>query len=76
MNKETREKNKYLKYKVDLVGTMRTLPIGKPILFSCKEAGCFSSAQSAASRLSRGEGTTFNLSTDDNGATYTITRLS
>lgn len=75
MNNETTEKGKYLVRKISVTKTMRNLPIGKSIKFKAREYGPLSSARSAATRMAQsGEGE-WKVTTDDNGTTYTITRL-
>lgn len=67
--------NRYIVKKVSLTETFRRIPAGKPIVFDCREAGTFGSAKAAVSRLnSAADREVYTISTDDNGATYTILR--
>lgn len=67
--------NRYLVKKVSLTETFRRIPAGKPIVFDCRESGSFGSAKAAVSRLNTAaEKEVYSISTNDNGATYTIIR--
>lgn len=69
------ERNQYLVRKVSIIDTLRNLPVGKPIMFDCREAGPLNSAYSAVNRLkSKGEGE-WRVNPNDNGAHYIITRM-
>lgn len=68
--------NKYLVKKVSVMDTFRNLPVGEPVTFDCREVGSYGSAISAVSRLNAAAKTdTYKVSTEDNGATYTVLRL-
>jgi len=70
------QQNSFIVRKVSMIDTLRNLPVGKPVEFSCREVGYLNTAYSAANRLeSKGEGE-WRIEPHDNGAHYTVTRLS
>lgn len=67
--------NKYLVKKVSITDTLRRIPTGKPVVFDCREAGSMASAKAAVSRLNAAaQKEVYTISSEDNGATYTVTR--
>lgn len=67
--------NRYLVKKVSITDTLRNIPSGMPVLFDCREAGPMASAKAAVSRLNAAAGNeVYTISSEDNGATYTIFR--
>lgn len=67
-------KNCYIVKKVALTETFRNIPVGQSVLFDCREAGLYSSAKAAVSRLNASVGhEAYSITTDDNGVTYTVT---
>lgn len=67
--------NRYLVKKVSITDTLRNIPKGKPVRFDCREAGPMASAKAAVSRLNSAAGKEiYTISSDDNGATYSILR--
>lgn len=69
------EENRYIVKKVSLIDTLRGLPIGKPVIFDCREVGSFGTVNATRCRLiNNGEGD-WRLETSDNGVHYTVTRL-
>lgn len=67
--------NCYLVKKVSITDTLRNIPVGKPVLFDCREAGPMASAKSAVSRLNGSANKeVYSISSKDNGATYEILR--
>lgn len=70
------EEKSYIVRKVSMADTFRNLPVGKPVCFDCREVGPIATAYSAANRLRHvGEGD-YRIQPHDNGARYTVTRLS
>lgn len=67
-----KSKNPYVVMVVSVMDTMKNLPIGRPVLFDCRELGPIQSVRSAASRLRNSM--KFDITTEDNGATYTVLR--
>lgn len=73
--KEIPQQNSFLVKRVSLVDSFKALPIGKPVTFDCREAGPMSSARSTVCRLNSAAGKeVFTIATEDNGATYQVTR--
>jgi hypothetical protein len=67
--------NNYIIKKVSIVDTFRNMPIGKPMLFDCREFAKMTAAASAVSRLNITAGKKiYSISTEDNGITYTVLR--
>jgi hypothetical protein len=67
--------NSYIVKKVSITETLRNIPVGKLVLFDCKEAGSMGSAKAAVSRLNASAGKeVYRITSDDNGATYKIVR--
>lgn len=76
MSNKTANKNDYLVTKVSIIDTMRNMPYNKQIEFDAITCGPMTSARSAATRLAQaGEGK-WNVTSDTNGATYSIIRIS
>lgn len=74
--KEIASKNKYLVRRVSLTDSIRSIPIGTPVTYECREAGSMASAKSAVSRLNKAAGKEkYKITSTDNGVTYTVTRL-
>ena len=67
--------NCYLVKKMSITDTLRNIPVGKPVLFDCREAGPMASAKAAVSRLNGSANKeVYSISSKDNGATYEILR--
>lgn len=67
--------NNYIVKKVSITETLRNIPVGKPVLFDCREAGSMASAKTAVSRFNTAAGKeVYTISSEDNGATYKILR--
>lgn len=65
--------NCYLVKKVSITDTLRNIPVGKPVLFDCREAGSMASAKSAVSRLNKAAGReVYKITSADNGVTYSV----
>lgn len=76
MGERLEEKNKYIVKKVSIIDTMRKMPFEKPIELDAIECGPMSTARSAATRLAQyGEGK-WDVTSNNNGVTYTIIRKS
>lgn len=69
------EENKYIVKKISVMDTLRNLPVGKPVIFDCRELCAYGTALSAVCRLNSANADSYRLITDDNGVTFTITRL-
>lgn len=60
--------------KVAITDTLRNIPKGKTITFDCREVGTMASAKAAVSRLNTAAGKEiYTISSDNNGATYSVT---
>jgi hypothetical protein len=67
--------NNYIVKKVSITETLKNLPVGKPVLLDCREAGSMASAKSAVCRLNAAAGKeVYTISTEDNGATFRVLR--
>jgi hypothetical protein len=67
--------NHYIVKKVSITETLRNIPVGKPVIFDCREAGAMGSAKAAVSRLNSAAGKeVYTITSEDNGATYIILR--
>lgn len=72
--KELSQQNPYLVSRVSLIDSIKNIPVGVTVTFDCRETGPMSSARSCICRLNKVAGyEAFEISTKDNGATYTIT---
>lgn len=73
-SKEIQTQNGALVMRVSLVDSFKSIPIGQTITYDCREAGPMTSARSCVCRLNRMAGRNeFELSTTDNGVTYSVT---
>ena len=61
--------------KVSIIGTFRAIEKGSSVKFDCRTLGSYYSAASACTRLNQAaKRKEFSVVTEDNGATYTVTR--
>lgn len=68
-------KNCYIVKKVSIMDTLRNIPAGEAVLFDCREFGPMTSAKAAISRLNAVAGQeVYGITSNDNGATYTVIR--
>lgn len=74
--KEISAKNKYLVRRVSLTDSIKSIPVGMTVRYDCREAGPMASAKSAVSRLNKAAGREeYKITSEDNGVTYSVTRL-
>lgn len=68
--------NQYLVKKVSVTDTLRNIPVGKTVIFDCRELCSYGTAQAAVSRLNTAaKETIYKISSTDNGVTYSVIRL-
>lgn len=74
-SKKIAPQNGYIVKKVSITDTLRNIPSKQAVRFDCRVAGPMASAKAAASRLNTAAGREiYSITTDDNGATYIVSR--